>query len=209
MRTGEVTTAALTPAWRHLLSSIAGCTLGLMVKRFSATLLSKSTCMIQMGDETQCHQKTGDLSDLQLRINAGISQLGWWGKRCAGGHLRSRRWYHERAEWTEAGVARCLWYTLHCKLSVTNAHKRNISQSLYAVCLMDKSCVVKLWLQPCKGSASWSLWCETETSCAEESSIHAHKGRLSAALRWWALEGHVVTEFVIGQSCYRYVTDVA
>lgn len=38
----------LNPAWRHLLSSIAGSTFGLMLKRFSAMLVSKSTYMFQI-----------------------------------------------------------------------------------------------------------------------------------------------------------------
>lgn len=210
MRTAELTTAALTPVWRHSLSSIAGCTLGLMVKRFSATLLSKSTYKIRSSDETQCRQKKQETYHIQLRIKACVSQLGWWGKRYAGGHLRTLHWYHERAEWTEAGVAHCLWYTLRCKQSVTDTHKRDILNCTESVS-WNKTCVVKLWLQPCIDSASWSLWCETETFCAEESSIQTHRGLLNATFRWWALKEYMVTEKkpVIGQSCYRYVTDVA
>lgn len=51
--TVELTTPVLNPVLRHLLSSTAGCTFGLTVKRFSAMLVSKSTYMFQIRDEVQ------------------------------------------------------------------------------------------------------------------------------------------------------------
>lgn len=51
--TVKLTTPVLNPELRHLLSSIAGCTFGLMVKRFSGMLVSKSTYMFQIRDEVQ------------------------------------------------------------------------------------------------------------------------------------------------------------
>lgn len=48
---GEIWSGLFTCSeWRRLLSSIAGSTLGLMVKRFSAMLVSKSTYMLQIND---------------------------------------------------------------------------------------------------------------------------------------------------------------
>lgn len=151
----------------YILSSIAGCTLALMVKRFSAMLASKSTYTIR--NEWKQFSMNGDPRLLTFAtVDERVLQFDWWGRRYSWGHPRGLHWYHGTAEWTEEGVVLCPWYTLHCRRSM-KTDKHNILQT---VCLSLIYSLTILELRPCKDSASCSLWCEKETSSVAASNIY-------------------------------------
>lgn len=151
----------------YILSSIAGCTLALMVKQFSAMLASKSTYTIR--NEWKQFPMNEDPRLLTFAtVDERVLQFDWWGRRYSWGHPRGLHWYHGTAEWTEEGVVLCPWYTLHCRRSMkTHKHKY-----LQTVCLSLIYSLTILELRPCKDSASCSLWCEKETSSVAASNIY-------------------------------------
>lgn len=153
----------------YTLSSIAGCTLALMVKRFSAMLASKSTYTFQIRNEwKQLEMNEAPRLITIATADERVLQFDWWGRRYSWGHPRGLHWYHGTAEWTEEGVVLCPWYTLHCRHSA-KTHKHKILQT---VCLSLTDSLTILGLRPCKDSASCSLGCEKETSSVAASNIY-------------------------------------
>lgn len=139
-----------------------------MVKRFSATLASKSTYKFKIGDKWKKKNRPGYVLHLQLRMN------GWYNSIDEGGDVVEVIWeaFTNITEQlnglrkvsyfvpdTHCTVDR-LWKhtsTTFCKQSISLAHNMKILQ-----------------LRPCKDFASCSLWCEKETSSSAASNIQSN-----------------------------------